>query len=189
MSFNAKFIINWKLTKRGWLETYILHSGGGWSKWSRGVQPSNFEATFAPLVQLFRLQITNWDIFRIAAKPTSFRILSFHLTQQRWWQQAPRICNNERIGKNDENLWLFVVGIIWTGLACFPASKGSFKYLTTGLKGVNFVLEINSSPPLSQISVNTWAGQWTANRLHWDCLARRFGFGRAEGPALEYRCY
>ena len=78
----------------------------------------------------------------------SFTILNcFHSTTcPRWWQ-APRICNNVRIGKNDENLWLFVVGIIWTRLACFPASKAPFKYLTTGLKGVNFVLEINSSPP------------------------------------------
>ena len=131
---------------------------------------------------LLQLQITNWDIFRISTKPTSFRTLCFLSTWPRWWQ-APRICNNERIGKNDENLWLFVVGIIWAGLACFPASKETpFKYLTTGLKGVNFVLEINSSPPLSQISVNTWAGQWSANRLHRDWPALPFRIWQ------EHRC-
>ena len=46
-------------------------------------------------------------------------------------------------------------------LACFLASKEPFKYLTRGLKGVNFVLEINSSPPLSPKLVSTLgASQW-----------------------------
>ena len=160
-------------TKRVRPDTYVLHSGCGWSKGRHEQFWGDFCASRAA-ASLLQLQITNWDIFRISTKPTSFRTLCFLSTWPRWWQ-APRICNNERIGKNDENLWLFVVGIIWAGLACFPASKETpFKYLTTGLKGVNFVLEINSSPPLSQISVNTWAGQWSANRLHWDWPALPF---------------
>ena len=69
------------------------HVKGGCTGWSREAV-NNFEATFAPLVQLFLLQITNWDIFRIAAKPTSFRILNYFYS--RWWQ-TPRFCNNVRI--------------------------------------------------------------------------------------------